>query len=257
MKAQVLDAMEALRSQTFSVSVDFESVGDQAPPMEAAKRQIQAWLEGMDPDDVEADLKTGKSPPSLRLTPGTGWVIVLEAFPIAREYRDESPGRLIGVGPISVGPVNDVEKIRNAISRKLRKYPRLAEPVVLAVLSVSSFAGSRDFEQALIGSHAVRYSVGAKEPATWVRLRDGAWMPNRGTRISAALTAADLTPSQVALKLPLLWRNPWAVIGWDAIVPLPEVRIRKDGAVTHPDAAGEPARIFGLDPNWPGFDAPP
>lgn len=222
--------------------------------MKDAKRQIDEWLERADSDDVAADLEAGGNPPSLRLTPGTGWVIVLEAFPIAGEYRDESPGRLIGVGPISAGPVNDVEKIRSAINRKRRKYPRLDEPVVLAVLSVSSFAGSRDFEQALLGSHAVQYGVGTREQPTWVRLRDGAWMPQRGTRISAALTVADLTPSQVASKLPVLWRNPWAGIPWEATVPLPEVRIQKDGAVAYPKAAGEPARIFGLDPAWPGFD---
>jgi hypothetical protein len=253
-EAQVLEAIDQIRSRTFSVSIHFESVGAQTPPLRPLVTEITSWLESLDPDRVAAGVATGAPYPLRTLTLGD-WTIELEAFPIAREHRDAAAGRLIGAGPVSVGPVDDVERIRSAVEGKQSKYPPLQEPLVVAVLSVSSFAGLRDFEQALLGTHAVQYGIGkGAAPARWVKLLDGAWKPRRGTRVSAALTAADLTPTQVATKLPFLWRNPWARVPLEPVVPLPEVAIRPDGAVTYPEVgAGDPARIFGLEPTWPGF----
>jgi hypothetical protein len=160
---------------------------------------------------------------------------------------------------VSVGAVDDVEKIRNAVKGKRSKYPQLEKPLVVAVLSMSTFAGLRDFAQALVGSHAIEYTVPPRKPSRWVRLRNGAWMSQRGPsqRISAALTVADLAPSRITRALPVLWRNPWARVPLKAKLPLPEARIRDDGLVTYPEELGDPAQVMGLDRGWPGFEEQP
>jgi hypothetical protein len=198
-EAQVLAAIDELRSQTYSIGIDFDRVGTQTPSLRKITAAVDGWLNRLNPDTVASEVARGAPYPSLTLEP-EGWRIVFEAFPIAPEYRHEPPGRLVGVGPVLVGPVDDVEKIRNAVKGKRSKYPQLEKPLVVAVLSMSAFAGLRDFAQALVGRHAVECTIPQRKPARWVRLRDGAWMTQRGPsqRISAALTVADLAPSGIS-----------------------------------------------------------
>jgi hypothetical protein len=122
---------------------------------------------------------------------------------------------------------------------------------------MSSFGEADSFEQALLGSHAVQYTVGVPGSASWVRLRNGAWMTGRnasGTNVSAALTASHLAPWQVTTKLPLLWRNPWAAKPFHEDLPFPQALATEDGAVTYAEGAGTPVDVFGLAADWPGPD---
>jgi hypothetical protein len=90
-EAQVLDAIDKLRSQTFSISIDFDRVGTQTPPLRTIAADVETWLNQLNPDAVASGVARGAPYPSLVLEP-EGWRIVIEAFPIAPEYRHEPPG---------------------------------------------------------------------------------------------------------------------------------------------------------------------
>lgn len=253
-EAWILDTINEVQSSTFSVSIDFEQVGQQRPRRVEITRPLKKWLATLDPDVVASTLKGGSDPPSLRL-PARDWVIVLEAFPTSPEHRGDPPGRLLGAGPMSGGAVDDVERLRAALKRKCAHYPRLDKPLVLAVLSMSSFGDAESFEQALLGSHAVQYTVGIPRNASWVRLRNGAWMSGHrasGTNVSAALTASHLAPWQVTTKLPLLWRNPWSAKGLDEDLPFPQALATEEGVVTYVEGTGTAVDVLGLAADWPG-----
>jgi hypothetical protein len=91
------------------------------------------------------------------------------------------------------GAINDADKLKTAIRRKRKHYPPLDEPFVLAVLSMSSFAGARAFEEALVGSHAIEFAQNAPGRSKSVRLRDGVFVASEhGSGIAAVLTASQL-----------------------------------------------------------------
>jgi hypothetical protein len=252
-EAWILDMINGVQSSTFSVSIDFDQVGDQPPRRSEIIPKIEAWLAPLDPDRVADALAAGDDPPPLRLSV-RDWVICLEAFPISPEYRDEPPGPLIGSGPMSGGPVDDVDRLRGRLKEKCARYPPLEEPLVLAVLSMSTFAGAATFEQALLGSHGIQYSRGKAGVARQVRLPDGVWMSGRGatgTHVSAAITASHLEPSQVCKGLPRLWRNPWTERALDEDIPLPLAVVSTDGRVDLMPGTISPADVLRLPAEWP------
>jgi hypothetical protein len=53
-----------------------------------------------------------------------------------------------------------------------------------------------------------------------------------------------------------LWRNPWATQPLEIKLPLPEASIDPAGRVELHEASDAPAKIFGLDPGWPGPEEP-
>ena len=258
-EACVLDAINEVKSTAFSASIEFRRVGQQTPRLTKIVARVREWLDSLDPDAVSAELSDGIDPPALTLSP-KDWLIVLEAFPIDSKFRNESPGRLIGVGPPSSGPVDDVVRLRAALLRKCKYYPALEEPLILAALSMSTFGDIKAFEQALLGSEAIQYTPGATGSRGWVRLRDSAWMTDRGptgTNVSAALTASHLAPWQVTTKLPRLWLNPWADRPLEEPLPFPQALPEKNGAVRYLDSVGEAADIFALPSDWPGAEGSP
>lgn len=183
------------------------------------------------------------------------WLIVFEAFPTPAKFRREPPERLIASGPVTGGPVDDVERLRAAIKRKCAHYPALDEPLVLAVLSMSTFAERSAFEQALLGSHAYQFQREDPRSASLVRMRNGAWMTGRrasGTNVCGALTATHLVPWQLTKQLPVLWRNPWAELRFEADLPFAQALATEDGGVTYLDGTLDAGEIFGLAGDWPG-----
>ncbi len=65
-EAWILDAVSRGKSRNFFVGLDFEQVGTQRPRDRDVVKPIEAWLETLDPDVVEADYEsTGELPERL------------------------------------------------------------------------------------------------------------------------------------------------------------------------------------------------
>ena len=69
--------------------------------------------------------------------PAADWEVSLRAFSVDPEARGAPGHRMIGIGPVSVGRVNDREKLAAKIRSKSRGYGQPDVPFVIAVLSLS------------------------------------------------------------------------------------------------------------------------
>lgn len=254
-EAYVLDAINELQSRDFRLWITFRVVGENTPTKREITEPLQAWLGSLVRDDVVAAWEQERVRPRTILSP-SGWEIVLDAIP------KTTPGghpndRLIGVGPISSGFVNDMREARKTILEKGRRYKELGAPLVVAVLPSSPFFGSDDASEALFGSEAVEIDPHRPEDsARVVRRPDGAWSKPR-KRISGVLFGPRILPWTVGREWPELWLNPHTdrPLG-DHLAPLPRVEVDEAGSLRSHDVSESPARLLGLPPDWPGSGNP-
>ena len=254
-EAYVLDAINAVTSPDFRVSIQFRTVGRTHPRKRDIVEPLRAWLQTLNRDEVASAWQRGERPPPKVLT-SQGWEIVLE--PIPKGTRGRHPNdRLIGIGPMTVGFVNDVAQARKAIVRKAGHYKDLAAPFVIAVMPSSPTFDADDAVASLYGSEAVQFDTGRMDDeGRVVRLRDGAWSGGEG-RVSGVLFGPGLFPWTVARVWPQLWLNPHAAYPLDSqFAPLPRVEVTPEGHLRPVDPDEPPARLLGLDPEWPGSGDP-
>jgi hypothetical protein len=185
-----------------------------------------------------------------------GWEIVLEAIPKG------TPGthphdRLIGVGPVSAGFVDDVPQARKAILGKTGRYRGLEAPLVLAVMPISPTFSAQDAVEVLYGSEAIELDPEhLDEPGRLVRRPDGVWS-DRDDRVSAVVFGSSIFPWMVGRVWPHVWMNPGGPSSpMSELPPLPRVEISEDGQLESVDPDEPPASLFGLPEDWPGSSDP-
>jgi hypothetical protein len=246
----IKDAINRATNPDFFVGLEFEAVGLERPSDREIVAAVEAWLKELDPDVVLASGDWPTQEFSFR-----DWRIRLRAIPKSPEGRGNRPGdRLLGLGPTTVGTVNDSEKLRQALDRKSGKYGNPSEPIVTAVLLASTFAMNEAVQAALFGSVSLRFDPNHPGSEQFGRNRDGFWMPGerpRGTRVSAVLLGANLMPWDVASSWPRLWPNPWAQYPFNVELPFPRSVGDDHGRVRDEDATASPAASLGLPEGWP------
>jgi hypothetical protein len=182
-EAVLLDAINELDNPDFRVWITFRAVGPEQIKKRDVLQPLQAWLANLDRETVLESMQQGGPLPELNLQI-RGWDIELKAVAKGRPGLDPDD-RLVGIGHMSVGFVNDVQQIREAIDRKKDHYGDLEKAFVLAVMPMSPTFADEDAIDVLYGSDAVRVDPENPEVAEPVRLPDGAW---RGAgRVSAVL----------------------------------------------------------------------
>jgi hypothetical protein len=254
--AEILDAVEKVQSETFTISLDFERIGTEMPRIREIVGPIREWLAELDPDDA---LASGVYP-SRSIKP-RDWELELMAFPLKLEHRGPVK-QLIGVGPVMVGNVNDTEKLRATLNRKRGKYGNLREPLLFAVLMPSTFADLPAVENALFGDTALQYYVGERGRERWVRLRNGFWIDERGPRAQSAsglITGLGILPGpELANRRPRLWPNPWAANPLTESLQMPQSVGSTQAHFEHQDDEDTPSprAVFGLSADWPGPEPP-
>lgn len=241
----ILAAIDQHQHPNFFVGVDFDHVGIDRPSVAEIATPVLRWLDTLDPDAVAQVVLAGGRVPELPVTP-RDWKIRVRAYPIRIEARGRPSHRLVGVGPMSGGWVNDKEVLRRTLTSKARRYGDLAEPFVLATLPVSGTVDDESVFDALFGSSAFRVDVASSQTAH-VRQPDGFWLQRRARkrRVSAVLFGS-IQPHQVASTLPRLWINPWATrVIETAELSLPCARIAEDGRLVIDDGTRSAARCDG------------
>jgi hypothetical protein len=257
-EAWVLDLINEVPNRSFFVGVDFEAVGLQRPNRQEVVRPTKEWLETLDPDAVALALEKGEEPPELTLR-FRDWEVVVEAFPVRPDARDKPDHRLVGLGPVSGGWVNDIEQVQRGLGRKFRRYGELDDPFVVAVLGMSSFLERTDVEQALYGRHALQYETEPPYATTWIRRRDGLWMGSQGPcrrSVSAVISASGLQPVTAARQLPHLWLNPWAERPFTVDLQFGVTSCSDTGELVDAEASTTPQELLGLPEAWPGPEDP-
>jgi hypothetical protein len=82
LEAEIMDAVEKVRSEAFRISLDFERIRTDMPGIREIVRPIQAWLDAHDPDHA---LATDTCPS--RSFKVRDWELELTAFPLEPEHR--------------------------------------------------------------------------------------------------------------------------------------------------------------------------
>jgi hypothetical protein len=256
LKAEILDAVEKVKSESFTISLEFERIGTDMPRIREIVGPIQEWLDGLDPDDA---LAPGVYP--RRSIRARNWELELVAFPLKPERRGPLK-QLIGFGPVLVGDVNDSEKLRATLNRKRGKYRNVHEPLLFAVLMPSTFADLPAVEKALFGDTALQYYMGQRGGEQWMRLRNGFWIDERGPRaqsVSAVITGFGILPgAELARRRPRLWPNPWAANPLTESLQIPQSVGSTEAHFEHQDDEDTPSprSVFELGADWPGPEPP-
>lgn len=253
----ILDSLDEGKSDNFFVGVRFDTVGKERPSTREVVAPVERWLEGLDPDVVAASMKAGQRPP-IHSFAFRDWQIRLEAFPIRPEVRGDPDHRLVGMGPMSGGFVNDREMLGKSLDRKKRRHSKVDAPLLVAVLCMSAFLDDLDVEQVLFGSEAMIIDSGEL-----VRKPDGFWRSTRGVSardVSAVLVGTGIHPPFIATRWPRLWLNPWATRPLEVDLPFPIAAVEAEG-LSFTDETRDPHDVLALRSDWPGdpdsrFEAP-
>ena len=163
-EAAIYDAINEISDPNFRIRLEIKTEGKQQPRRKQIRADIGKWLCGLKPDDVLADYKAAGDAGGFDALPQKDfpfhdWVLTCTAIPKSPDKRSEE-SQLLGIPP-SAGVVwsRNAEIIRDAISDKGRHYGSrgsLDKPLIIAVLSVNSFAEIRDAADAIFGCTAIK-----------------------------------------------------------------------------------------------------
>jgi hypothetical protein len=253
-KGWIIDAANRGTSPNFFVGIDFDQVGTTRPKDRAIYRPVEKWLATLDPDRVAADHEASAELPKLTIDVND-WRVRFRAIPIKPEARGKDGARLVGMGPVTAGFVDDESQIRDTVKHKGSRYGSLDAPSIVAINCVGSFPEDEDIANALYGSIAVQFDVGQPGSSRTVRLRNGAWIDERGPRgrrTSAVLSAVQLSHHTALRYAPQVWHNPSADRALTVSWPFSEWRCSEQGAIEHTPRAPAMAPLLRLPRDWPG-----
>ncbi len=199
-----VNSLREVRRGDFFLSIRLEEIGQTAPSVRAAKRQIETFLARLNP---QLDSSVSENLPSF-VYENSGWVIRMTAHQI----NQGGPARsVVGTwGESQVFEVKDTEALRKQIEKKRKKYQALEYPLVIAVLENSFVVDDDNFHRlnALFGDLSYRIRTDGKSET--VRSDNGLWSardPDR--RCSALILSSELRIGDTILEAPGLWVNPW------------------------------------------------
>ncbi len=262
-EGEVWDVIDRIQTRNFYLNLETFSIGRDAPPARRLRKELEAWLEALDPDEVTDAIRRdgsvfGPSIPS-RAWQEAGWHVVFRPLPIDPERRGQAGGRPIGVrGPGEARIVDDVSPLQAALRDKASAYGHLEMPFVVAIESDSNRLDDDDVMNALFGHQTAVVGLGpdgsrrvrnSREPDGILYGPEGP----RSRRVSGVLIANRLPPLAVAQNAPTLWLNPWAEfpvglpgLPWQVAVIVPH------GALVKTDPPGRIHELFDLPSDWPG-----
>jgi hypothetical protein len=248
----ILDLVNEARNPNFFVHLAFRVIGSQRPKRAEIVTPIERWLAALDPDAVEHTLRDN---PDALVLPVRDWVIELNPVPVMPEARGREGHRLLGIGPMSSGWVNDVQKLRSSLERKFSYYGSLDAPLVVGVLMMSGSVDRATVEEALFGDEAIQFSRSNPDDVRLIRKPNGAWVKERGptaTAISAVAVSSRLRPWTCASHLPEFWLHPWARAPLTYELPFVRGTVSDEGTIAYADGRVSACELLGLPADWPG-----
>jgi hypothetical protein len=254
--AAIFDAINTLTDNNFFVGVRFKQEGNHQPRRRGIIAGIGNWLKELNPDVVLEDLEGTRAAGELAVLPEkdfvfSDWVITCTAYPKSPGKRGDTARLLGALPPTGAFFVRNVERIRETVRAKGRKYGErgsLDKPLTVAVLSVGSFAEHRDVTDAMFGATAITFAEGDPSSVEWTRRQDGYFRgpgSERGARVSAVLFSNEMQPWSVASHLPAVWLNPWAENRLDSHPPFTTFTVKGNGEIAEIESTTTPRDLFG------------
>jgi hypothetical protein len=261
---QLYAAIERVNHRNFLLHTELRRVGETTPGRNLIADPLDRWLATLDPDAVRQHVDGGGPPPAIAIDKH-GWLVHIEATAKKPELRDDSEMGVIGsrvegfekdAGDEDLLPtIDDITPLTNVLLKKAgHGYELGHRPFVIAVLCAGDFIDEHDIAQALFGRIEYRLSMDS-DRSTGRYVPGGLWHDGAGpryTRVSAVLTASNLTPSGVAAVEPRLWINPAASHPIDqSSLPWRRWEVAPDGRLVEHPATRAWVELFGLPPDWP------
>jgi hypothetical protein len=247
----IYDQISLVPSPRFWLRVYLDAEGDQPPPAARLRPFLTDWLATLDYDrSVElAYAKRWDEQPQTTWEVA-GWKLRFMVLPKVPPDR----GPTIGMYP-SEGGVFDVRsEVLPTLKKKASRYGQPDRPYVIAVLCDNVVGNDGDIEAALFGRTTINFARAGEQTFYWgaQRKHDGLWTPDRGTRVSAVLSATEFKPHTLAGVVPRLWTNPWA--RRPLAVDLPWAAHASPTETEAPlitDPVKPPHEVLGLAADWP------
>lgn len=252
--ATTLDVFSSASHQNFSVIVNTAGYPSTQPSRRQLLRATMAWLDSLDPDEVQAqfDAQGHNSLPNLVWT-HEHLEISIQALPLPPDRRGKA-SRLLAVQFGQAGLVDSWSPIKEAIRFKGSKYGNLGKPLVIAVNFMGHHLDRMDEMQALFGQE--QFVLSTVDPDAEPRLErapNGAWIGRGGpqfTRVSGAWIFDNLCTYNIPSRRPTLYLHPWA----QYLVPSEMLRfphaIGNNGQMAWHDGI-LPGLVFKLPDRWP------
>lgn len=259
---RIYHELNQVKTTAFMLGINIVQTGPgDAPKLPRLRDDLEAWLAGLDPDEVVRQWEANGEMPSYYWSGGGGWAITFDAFPNKPEVRGQPVDRALGIFVDYTANIARGEgPLAGALRRKQpSRYGDLPLPYVVAVNETSLIPFGDDLapHRANVMFGTLKIAYGGGSGPHWVREGDGVWRSlgarPRNRRLAAVLFASRLTPWTIGQAELEWWDNPFA----SQPVPeelLPDVAARRQ---LRPDQTGEinmhatrPARTPGsvLDP---------
>ncbi|MXZ29301.1 MAG: hypothetical protein F4W95_15180 [Chloroflexi bacterium] len=140
-----IDAVAELQPTQIGVAVSTKGTLKRSHQRRPVQRQVQEWLDSIDP--VDLSLTDFDHNPRLCIR-RDDWVAELVAFgPLPRLGR-----RLIQMGPIRTGFLNEGPLLADSLKAKVKRFGTLDRSLILAINTSDVFTSGGDEHEALLGT---------------------------------------------------------------------------------------------------------
>jgi len=219
-QSNILDAIDAVNSPDFLISVDVERADPNTQPKTGAiRRFLQGKVDALDWEEVCRIYEETKEFPKW-IWKQDEWEVEFSASPVTEEGRNRRSAESRVTGAIVSGAklIRLDEAIRSNVLKKAGKYGKPECPLIVAVNVVrdSIFCDDELVMEALCGKETFTVTMHADGSQTTTPGRDlvGIWTdPQRGTinrHLSALLVLPGLTNAVIETVQPVLWHHPFA-----------------------------------------------
>jgi hypothetical protein len=254
----IFDAiLRKVHSENFTIGIESVVDGASSPPTNSLCRELNEWLESLDPGACVPTHGGRLEFPERRIS-FADWVWSFTALPRL------SPGRywsIIQMYPSQGGVVTDHSDIAQKLKEKAERYGNLEHPLLLAIMSPRVHAGDiGDVHRALFGISGdmpVRLCEGSWH-GEYIGSQSGLWVNQNGptrTNVTGVLYLSHLGCHAVAQRRITAWECPWS--GHRLPTQLIADRITLncfDNSFDLIQAMKAPHEVFGLPVDWPNCD---
>jgi hypothetical protein len=256
---RIYDGINGIRSPNFFLWVGVDEEAPTDPRLGPLRAELEAWLETLDPDDINARMGTAdvRELPTF-LWERDGWRLTFGPIAKSAEARGDDTGlRPLGVyGPAHAYWVDDSTPLKAALSDKGKAYGTFDRPYVVALSTSSLSSDDFDVMNALYGTEQVQFGEGPSgEMLTrTIRAPDGYWFG--GDRwlhggVSGVLIVRSLGPTGIAGNVPNLWHHPEPDRPLSTSAPVWRQKAVGDAELVEIPPAQSPADFFELPDPWP------
>jgi len=207
----VVQKLNTLESEHFGIRVDMEGTLSRTLGRHEVVRPFQRLLAAHQPESVRRLIeKRGRSAAPAARIESDNWFLEGRLVPIDPEHQRRLGAKMIVRGPWRARRTDSIRPVRNAVTKKAKRYPKTDAPLVVAVNTRDPFYPARHGDlEVLFGSDQLRYSTASPDAAPErTRAGDGVWSHGKGGGVYAFLRVQKVDIYNLSRASACLYVNP-------------------------------------------------